>query len=176
MRTRCRPRRCCAASPTGTAPPPALVQAGQLFRIEDPGSEITDHTYTNGILTGVRDPLAADWVAVNPGVRDTADTHTAIGYDNTAAAKPVATSVTNPAPSSGASRPQHFYRYDRPNRIAYTDIAGITPAIGFSTKVTCDDAGGLLATTDATGKVSSQTWNVKDKKLTATDPASTRTG
>ncbi|RLK60779.1 RHS repeat-associated protein [Actinokineospora cianjurensis] len=146
-------------------------KAGQLFRIEDPGSEITDYTYTNGILTGVRDPLAADWVAVNPGVRDTAATYTAIGYDNTAAVKPVATSVTSPAPSIGASRPAHSYRYDRPNRIAYTDIAGISPAIGFSSKVTYDDADRVLSTTDANGKVSSQTWNVKDLKLTSTDSA-----
>ncbi|WP_245782337.1 PA14 domain-containing protein [Actinokineospora terrae] len=146
-------------------------KAGQLFRIEDPGSEITDYTYTNGILTGTRDALAADWVAVNPGVRDTADTYTAIGYDNTAAVKPAATSVTSPAPSVGAARPGHSYRYDRPNRIAYTDIAGITPAIGFSNKVTYDDADRLLSATDATGKVSSQTWNVKDLKLTSTDPA-----
>ncbi|RLK61321.1 RHS repeat-associated protein [Actinokineospora cianjurensis] len=146
-------------------------KSGQLFRVEDPGSEITDYTYTNGILTGVRDAIAADWVAVNPGVRDTADAYSAIGYDNTAAIKPVATSVTFPAPSVGAPRPKQSYRYDRPNRIAYTDIAGITPAIGFSSKVTYDDADRLLSTTDATGKVSSQTWNVKDQKLTTTDPA-----
>ncbi|SER12773.1 RHS repeat-associated core domain-containing protein [Actinokineospora terrae] len=146
-------------------------KSGQLFRIEDPGSKLTDYTYTNGVLTGVRDSLAADWVAVNPGVRDTAATYTAIGYDNTAAVKPVATSVTSPAPTSGAARPQHSFRYDRPNRIAYTDIAGITPAIGFFNKVIYDDADRLLSTTDATGKVSSQTWSVKDQKLTSTDPA-----
>ncbi|RLK62005.1 PA14 domain-containing protein [Actinokineospora cianjurensis] len=146
-------------------------KAGQLFRIEDPGSEITDYSYTNGVLTGTRSSLAADWVAVNPGVRDTAATYTAIGYDNTAAVKPVATSVTSPAPVTGASRPAHSYRYDRPNRIAYTDVAGITPAVGFSNKVIYDDADRLLSTTDATGKVSSQTWNVKDQKLTSTDLA-----
>ena len=144
---------------------------GQLARIEDPGAEITDYTYyPQGPLSGVRGSVAADWVAVDPAGRGgTTATMTVIGYDNTAAAKPKVTAVTEPEPTPGQARPQHSYRYDPTNRQTFVDAAGLAPVTGFFTKVTYDDADRLLTTTDATGATTSQTWSVKDRQLTSTD-------
>lgn len=146
---------------------------GQLARIEDPGSELTDYSYYGqGPLSGVRDSLAADWVAVDPvGRGGTTDTVTFIEYDNSTAAKPKVTSVTEPVPTPGQPRPRTFYRYDPANRQTFIDTAGLTPATGFSTKVTYDEADRLLSTTDATGKTATQTWTVKDQQLSTTDSA-----
>lgn len=144
---------------------------GRLRRIEDPGSEITDYYYdANGLLTSVRDPLATDWVAVDYVPRNVIGTYTTIGY-TTLNGRVQATRVTAPEPSPGASRPAHAYRYDPANLQTFVDVAGLNPAIGFATRVTYDDAWRLLSTTDATGRTSSQTWDVKDLQLTATDPA-----
>ncbi|SDC59148.1 PA14 domain-containing protein [Actinokineospora iranica] len=145
---------------------------GRLFRIEDPGSEITDYNYNiNGPMDQVRDSLSADWVAADWPARANTNSTTVLHYYDPAATKPVIGEVWAPEPMPGQPRPKRFYRYDRPNRTAFVDIAGITPAIGFSTKVVYDSADRLLSTTDATGKVSSQTWSVKDQKLTSTDTA-----
>ncbi|HVV12772.1 MAG TPA: PA14 domain-containing protein [Amycolatopsis sp.] len=140
----------------------------QLSRIEDPGSEVTDFGYdtTSGLLTKVREPIAADWVALDPTNRDNDNSRWVIGYTGTQAA-----SVTAPAPTIGAARPAHSYRYDPANSQTFTDIAGISPAVGFSSKATYDTAFRQLTATDATGKVSSTTWNVNDLQLTSTDPA-----
>ncbi|WP_198943296.1 PA14 domain-containing protein [Actinokineospora bangkokensis] len=145
---------------------------GRLTRIEDPGAELTDYTYaSSGVLTGVRDNLAADWVAVDPATRNNTGANTLINYVDTNALKPVAIEVTAPVSLQGAARSKRTYRYGPAARTTYIDIAGITPAIGYSTRVVFDDADRLRTTTDATGKVTSQTWNVKDQKLTTTDPA-----
>ncbi|MFL6124098.1 PA14 domain-containing protein [Actinophytocola sp.] len=142
---------------------------GQLFRIEDPGSEITDYSYnTAGMLSAMRDSLANDWVAVDPAGRNNDGSTWQVGYDT---AGTVATSVTAPAPQPGQARPRHGYRYDPTNHQSFVDVAGLSPATGFFTKVTYDDAWRLLSTTDATGKTTSQTWNDKDLQLTSTDPA-----
>jgi YD repeat-containing protein len=56
--------------------------SGNLARIQDPGPEITDFAYdANSRLTKVRDSLQADWVVVNPTVRDTDGARTLISYD-----------------------------------------------------------------------------------------------
>ncbi|HYQ68088.1 PA14 domain-containing protein [Actinophytocola sp.] len=142
---------------------------GQLFRIEDPGSEITDYTYnTAGMLSAMRNGLVNDWVAVDPTTRSTPESTWAIGYD---AGGTVATSITAPAPQPGQPRPRHGYRYDPANHRSFVDEAGLSPAVGFFTRVTYDDAWRLLSTTDATGKTTSQTWNDKDLALTSTDAA-----
>lgn len=142
---------------------------GQLFRIEDPGSEITDYSYNaTGMLTVMRDSLANDWVAVDPTTRDNDDSTWQVGYDTGGT---IATSITAPVPRPGQSRPRHGYRYDPANKQSFVDVAGLSPATGFFTKVTYDDAWRLLSTTDATGRTSSQTWNDKDLQLTSTDPA-----
>jgi RHS repeat-associated protein len=142
---------------------------GQLFRIEDPGSEITDYSYnTAGMLSAVRDSLANDWVAVDPTTRNNDNSTWQIGYDTGGT---IATSITAPAPQPGQPRPRHSYRYDPTNKQSFVDVAGLSPATGFFTKVTYDAAWRLLSTTDATGKTTSQTWNDKDLLLTSTDAA-----
>lgn len=145
---------------------------GHLARIEDPGSEITDYAYhPEGLLSGVRDSLAADWVAIDPVDRPSTTTMTLIGYDTTTGAKPKVTSVTEAEPAPGRPRPQHAYRHDPANRQTFVDVAGLSPATGFFSKVTYDEADRLLSTTDATGKTTSQTWSVDDLLLTSTDSA-----
>ena len=146
---------------------------GQLARIEDPGSELTDYAYyPQGLLSGVRDSRAADWVAVDPAGRGGGTaTMTVVAYDSTTSLKPKATSVTEPEPQPGQPRPQNSYRYDTTNRQTFVDAAGLSPAIGFYSKVTFDDADRLLTTTDGTGRVTNQTWNVEDQLLTRTDEA-----
>jgi YD repeat-containing protein len=144
---------------------------GRLARIEDPGSELTDYSYnTEGLLAGVRDPLGADWVAQDPTNHPTADATTQIAYI-TVNGKPAAGSISAPVPAPGQPRPQHTYRYDPAARTTFVDVAGLSPAIGFFTRVVYDSADRLLSSTDATGRTSSQTWSVKDQQLTSTDPA-----
>lgn len=145
---------------------------GRLQRIEDPGSELTDYMYTGeGLLAGVRDNLAWDWIAVDPNNRGwNFETETVVAYDTTGP-KPKATAVTAPAPAPGQPRPGHTYTYDPANRTTLVNAAGLTTATGWSSKVVYDSADRTLSTTDATGKVSSQTWSVKDQQLTSTDPA-----
>ncbi|RBY95864.1 hypothetical protein DQ237_12020 [Blastococcus sp. TF02-8] len=144
---------------------------GRLARIEDPGGELTDYAYDGqGLLTGVRDNLGADWVAADPAGHPAADATTTIAYTSVNG-KPAAQSVTGPKPSTTQDRPQRSYRYDRAARTTFVDVAGLTPASGFASKVVVDDADRLLSTTDATGRSTSQTWNVKDMQLTSTDAA-----
>ncbi|XIF82729.1 PA14 domain-containing protein [Kutzneria buriramensis] len=143
-----------------------------LGRIEDPGSEITDYGYNaQGLLVGTRDPLDNDWIAADPANRtaNAGDLTTTISYDT--AAKPKATGVSSAVPAIGQPRPGKGYRYDPANRQTFVDVAGLSPAIGFSSKVTYDDADRALSTTDATGRATSTTWNVKDQELTSTDAA-----
>ncbi|MFK0243398.1 PA14 domain-containing protein [Amycolatopsis azurea] len=147
---------------------------GRLARIEDPGAENNDYLYdANGLVTGVRSPLAVDWVAADAAHRNTTETYTAVAYA-VQNGKTQVTSVTEPAPAPGQPRPSTGYRYDPANRTTYTDTAGLTPATGFSSKVTYDEADRTLSTTDATGKTSSQEWSPKDLPLSTTDPAGRR--
>ncbi|WIY02434.1 PA14 domain-containing protein [Amycolatopsis mongoliensis] len=148
------------------------VGGNQFGRIEDPGSEITDYGYNaQGLLTGMRDSVANDWIAADPGNRKASEgdlTHT-VGYDTTA--KPKATSVVSAVPALGQARPSRAYRYDPANRQTFTDIAGLNPAAGFFSKVTYDDADRTTSTTDAAGRTTSQEWSPKDLALSTTDPA-----
>ncbi|UVS77343.1 Cell wall-associated polypeptide [Actinokineospora sp. UTMC 2448] len=144
---------------------------GRLARIEDPGSELTDYAYdAAGLLTGVRDNLGADWVAANPTTNPAADATTLISY-TTVNGKPAVTAISSPVPTPGQDRPQRGYRYEPANRTTYVDVAGLTPASGFYSKITYDASDRLLTTTDATGRTTSQTWSVKDQQLTSTDAA-----
>jgi len=146
---------------------------GRLFRVQDPGWEQTDFTYgVNGALDGVRDPMQSDWVSTDLENLNTSDYLTQIQYVTPGGAKPVASAVLAAKPQlTSTTRPKHSYRYDAANKQSFVDIAGITPAIGFSTKVTYDESYRMLTTTDATGKTTSQTWSVKDQLLTSTDAA-----
>jgi RHS repeat-associated protein len=54
------------------------------------------------------------------------------------------------------------------------DVAGVTPTIGFSRKVTYDDADRALVTTDASGATVQTEWNVKDQATATVDAAGRR--
>ncbi|MGQ0841301.1 PA14 domain-containing protein, partial [Actinokineospora sp.] len=124
---------------------------GRLYRIEDPGSEITDYSYTaNGLLDGIRNSLAADWVAVDPATRGPSESTAVVHYVDHLAAKPVVSEVLAPMSLQGVARSKHSYRYDPASRQSFVDVDGLTPAIGFASRVTYDDADRLLSTADAT--------------------------
>nr|WP_208406425.1 PA14 domain-containing protein [Amycolatopsis granulosa] len=145
---------------------------GRLARIQDPGSENTDYGYNAaGLLTSQRSPLVTDWIAADAAARSGyTDIVTKIDYA-TLSGRTKATKVTEPAPMPGQPRPATSYRYDPDHRQTYTYAAGLDPAIGFTSRVTYDDADRTLTTTDAAGKTSTQEWNVKDQPLSTTDPA-----
>ncbi|MET8851450.1 PA14 domain-containing protein [Amycolatopsis sp. NPDC004625] len=145
---------------------------GQLGRIEDPGSEITDYGYNPaGLLGGVRSSLANDWIAADPANRKAAegDLTTFITYDT--GAKPKVTNVSSAVPALGQPREGSTYRYDPAGRVTFVDTAGLSPATGFSRKVTYDDADRTVSTTDSAGRVSTQEWGPRDLPLSTTDPA-----
>lgn len=146
---------------------------GNLVRIEDPGSEVTDYGYTaDRVLNGIRDSLILDWAAVDLPNRQPLlnELFHGIIHDSTSG-KPKAVQVAEPAPAVGQPRPARNYRYDPANRQTFIDHVGLSPATGFHTKVTYDEAERELSTTDATGVTTRQTWNHKDQKLTSTDAA-----
>ncbi|MFC0542593.1 PA14 domain-containing protein [Kutzneria chonburiensis] len=145
---------------------------GRLSRVEDPGSQVTDFGYdADSLLTSSRSSLVNDWIAADPANRSGAtDVVTAVAYDKSSG-KPKGSGVTQAAPAPGQPRPGHGYRYDPANRISYVDTVGLSPAVGFTTKVAYDDADRVLSSTDATGRTTSQSWNVKDQQLTSTDAA-----
>lgn len=145
---------------------------GRLFRVEDPGAEITDFSFTsNGLLDGVRDSRASDWVAADPATRNTDAANYIVHYVDHLAPKPLVRQVYEPKASADVDRGRHGYRYEPAQRTTYVDVDGVSPATGFFTKVTYDDAFRQLTSTDATGRTTSQTWNHKDQKLTSTDAA-----
>ncbi|OXM58670.1 hypothetical protein CFP71_01715 [Amycolatopsis thailandensis] len=145
---------------------------GKLGRIEDPGSEVSDYGYNAvGLLAGHRGSLANDWIAADPANRkiNEADLTTLITYDT--GAKPKVTGVSSAVAAIGKPREGTGYRYDSANRTTYVDTAGLSPTVGFASKVTYDDADRTLSTTDSAGRVSAQEWGPKDLPLSTTDPA-----
>ncbi|WP_233224144.1 PA14 domain-containing protein [Amycolatopsis sp. BJA-103] len=149
---------------------------GRLARIEDPGSEITDYGYdANGLLTSERSPLVNDWIAADPANRSAAaDLRSEITYDSSSG-KPKGVKVADPAPVPGQPRSATSYRYDPANRQTFTDTAGLTPATGFTTRVTYDSIDRTLSTTDSAGRTSTQEWGAKDLPLSITDAAGRKT-
>ena len=142
-----------------------------VARIENPGSDDQDYGYTSttGPLVAVRSSLVNDWIAVDPTNRASRTDILTVLSQDTSSGKPKATNVTLPVPDGGTTtpRPAHSYRYDPANRQSFVDVAGLSPASGFFTKVTYDDADRELTTTDATNKTASKTWNTKDQVLTS---------
>ncbi|MFD4670569.1 PA14 domain-containing protein [Lentzea sp. NPDC058450] len=145
---------------------------GNLVAVEDPGREMTQFSFTtNGLLDGLRDSLGADWVSQDHANRNTDAANYVVHYYDHTAAKPVVRTIYQPITTPGEERGFHSYRYDTGAKTSFVDIAGLTPAIGFARKVVYDDAFRLVASTDATGVTTRQTWNVKDQLLTSTDAA-----
>ncbi|MBD8729437.1 hypothetical protein IFT45_16015, partial [Frigoribacterium sp. CFBP 13707] len=162
---------CKISYPDGSATDLFYDAKGNLARIVDPGTEITDFGYDDGKLTALRDSLANDWLAApNTGRVDAPAVKTQIAYDATGRA----TSVTLPAPDGVTenTRPQKTYAYGPATGAgtATVDVAGLTvPAGAHAMTVTYDDAWRQLTSTSPSGLTSSQVWNGKDMQLSSTD-------
>lgn len=178
-------------------------KSGQLARIVEPGNEITDYTYQpilNGSVTvgyrlqGIRDNLANDAIAA--GVRtDDTTTFTELTYDDLGRA----TSVTQPAATSGATRTQHTIEY-LPGALdksyygaTQQHIVGSTEPNGYTRRVEYDnlfrtirdkDIAGLTdtteydankdmaySTTDETGMKSTTVYDDEDRAVSTYGPA-----
>lgn len=149
-------------------------RSGNLARVEDPGSEITDLGYTtDGLLDTLRGPLINDWIAADYANRSgDPSLVTVIGYrDHDGRRK--AGSVTAPPPMPGRPRPAHTYRYVSA-RETQIDVAGLNPDSGYARKVTFDAAYRTLTDTDATGRTTSHEWDVSDRPTASIDPAGRR--
>jgi RHS repeat-associated protein len=163
---------------------------GQLARIAEPGNELTDYQYeavTNANnetigyrMISVRDTAANDAIAA--GVRTNDDNvKTQISYDILGHAN----SVTQPAPTSGASRTQHTIEY-LPGAKAYVDengspvpgyegvtkqhVVGATEPNGFTQRVKYDNLFRIVEVTDITNLTEKTEWDpTKDLMLSKTD-------
>jgi RHS repeat-associated protein len=135
----------------------------QLGRMVDPGGVQTDFGYTGQLLTALRTPLAND--AIRASVRIDDDTATTkIAYVSGRAQ-----SVTLPAPTPGAARPQHSYVYG--TLVSEVHVAGLPQPNGRARRVAYDDGGRLLDDTDAGNLTTRQTWNAADQQTSVRDPA-----
>ncbi|MBU3065770.1 hypothetical protein KO481_30125 [Nocardia sp. NEAU-G5] len=174
-----------------------------LDRIENPGGEIRDLTYTDeasyvsaigsnsdpvtvenyiasvGPLYQLRDPLATDWEATQTSYSGTAD-RTTIQYDQFQRAPdlPTAapTNITSPAPDGVTTniQPGHLYLYDPTHNSATVKIyQGLDKTYASSTS-TYDSAGRSLNYTDPDGLVTSAEWTPKDKVSATVDGAGRR--
>lgn len=143
---------------------------GQLVRIVDPGDEVTDFSYNaSGLLQNVRDPLAFDMVMSGARAND-ATTYTSIAYANGKV-----DSVTLPAPTAGAARPQHYYRYTGglPGS-GSTDVhdPSIAPeGVRYLKRAGFDSLGRATFVTDTAGLTTTSTWLANtDLPVTVTSP------
>lgn len=137
---------------------------GQLVRIVEPGSQITDYSYDSlGRIVAVRDSLASD--VVGAGIRSDDETVTTqIGYDSLGRVL----SVKAPAATAGASRIEHTLVYG----MGVTDmrVVGASEPNGYSRRVQYDALLRTVADTDLTGKTQHSEWDsVKDLRLSSTD-------
>jgi len=137
---------------------------GNVARLVQPGSQITDYAYDSlGRITAMRDPLAAD--AVGAGVRANDNTvSTQISYDSLGRVA----SVVAPAAKAGAAQLTHLINY-APGQ---TDmhISGASEPNGFSKRVAYDSLLRTTGETDLTGKTATTVWDsVKDLQLSTTD-------
>jgi len=139
-------------------------KAGQLSRVEKPGSDLVDFGYDSlGRITSTRDSLANDAIAASVRPDDTNLT-TEVTYDQLGRAS----AVKAPTPTVGAPRINHTLEF-LPGA-TQMHVAGASEPNGFSKRVEYDS---LLRTTKETdlANLSSQTqWDsVKDLVLSKTD-------
>lgn len=138
---------------------------GRLARVVLPGSETTDIAYdSDGRIMQLRGELAFD--AITAGVRaNNAEVTTQISYDVVGRAS----AVTVPAPTSGAFRSTHNYRYF--TNSTQTSETGETEPFGFSRWVHYDQTFRTLKSTDKANLDSWTQWDaIKDIVRAITDP------
>jgi RHS repeat-associated protein len=170
-------------------------QSGELARIAKPGNENVDYQYdTLGRITTLRDSVAND--AIVAGIRaNDATVLTQITYDVLGRA----TSVTEPAATTGATQIQHAIEYlpggttsfgatqehivsaPEPNsftrRVEYDNLFRTTrdtDVANLSTTTAWDPAKDLeLSSTDPTGLTSTTIYDDEDRPITEYGPAPT---
>lgn len=134
-----------------------------------------------GPLSFVRGNLGHDWASIQQ-FPSQALVHTAIQYKKFVEEPGVperlrAVAVTGPSPDGGnlGKRPTHYYGYDLRNRKSIVNIDG-TGGLNSppDRTVTWDDAGRLLASTDAVGDTVRAEWNAKDKQTASVDTTGRR--
>ncbi|MFI6047215.1 PA14 domain-containing protein [Nocardia sp. NPDC051321] len=146
-----------------------------------------DRDGPHGPISKMRNPLGNDWVAAQPPFSLHSEAVTDIGYtlspdipgdpDSEREKKFRVAKVALPTAESLQLpiRQQHSYGYDFPHKQAVVLVAGVTPQIGFARKVTWDDAGRALITTDGMGVTTRAEWNPKkDLPLATVDAAGRR--
>jgi RHS repeat-associated protein len=143
---------------------------GNLARIAEPGSELTDYQYdTLGRIVSIRDIAANDAIAA--GVRaDDATANTAIDYDNLGRIS----SVTQPAANAGDNRMQHTIAYLPGNGTYFgateQHIVGATEPNGFTHRVEYDSLYRTTRDTDIANLSDLTEWDAtKDLTLSTTD-------
>ncbi len=152
---------------------------GRFIRLINPGGLMADFSYDpTGRLTGVRDPLAVDTIAMGqrsdcPNYASSTPTcMTQITYDPTAGK---VTTVTQPAPTPGAARTSRTYTYS-PNSVANTaqvSISGFNPTSGYATWVKWDSQGRIIEQKDSEQRVTRTIWHPTiDRVLSSIDPLS----
>ncbi|OJX75377.1 MAG: hypothetical protein BGO91_18960 [Leifsonia sp. 71-9] len=149
----------------------------QLARIIDPGDEVTDFGYTNGLLSTIRSATVNDWLAAHPRHDPEAAVKTEIAYDSTKRVQ----QITLPAPDgvNEDEQPQKTYSYNRNadgSGTTFVDATGLTPsttspANGHAATAAFDTAWRGTTTLSAAGLLTSKTWTVKDQNTSVTDAA-----
>jgi YD repeat-containing protein len=187
----------CAGAPTGLlcniaywdgSATSLYYSNGRLSQIANPGSVFYDFEYdTLGRVTKVRDPLAHQAVAATVRADDDT-TKTLIAYDSSADSGRVST-IEQPAPTAGASRPKRLYCYG--NAKAYsgstpscntpaantTSVAvyGFSPSVGYAYQEIYDSRNRRISSRDSAGLETRYVWDDKDRQIAKIDPAGIET-
>ncbi len=139
-------------------------KAGQLSRIEKPGSEHADYGYDGfGRITTTRDSIASDAITAN--VRpDDSTVLTELTYDQLGRIS----TVKAPAPTASAARVDHSFEFL--SGATQLHIAGTSEPHGFSKRVEYDNLLRTTKETDVVNLSSTTQWDsVKDLELAKTD-------
>ncbi|SHF39894.1 LamG-like jellyroll fold domain-containing protein [Streptoalloteichus hindustanus] len=147
---------------------------GRLAQLQNPGAELTQFSFNSvHLLDQMRTSASMDWIVVDPQKRDTQAPNHRLGYDGQKRALWVEAPEPTGVDQKPTQRPRHDYSYG-PDWTE-VDVAGVSPASGYSRRVTRDAAGRMLVDTDATGKAGKHEWADADKELSKTDAAGRKT-
>lgn len=153
---------------------------GQLAAVEGPGGQRTLFAYDgDSRMSSIRDALAVDYIASGqPGVPDGCRPGSATG------ACPLETTITydgagrvakiqQPEPVAGAERPERTYTYG--SGFGDVLIAGHGAGATYSTRVTYDDNGRILAKRSWGEPESVTVWDRADRPVVQVDPTGRQT-